>query len=124
MKIYISHSTHFDFKNLLYEPLKHSSMTAHHEFIFPHEQTDALYDSKTLFENHECDMVFAEVSFPSTSQGIELGWANAQHLPIVAFHKSTAEISNSLQKLCKKIVIYEDTIEAAIDGLKEAIEPL
>jgi nucleoside 2-deoxyribosyltransferase len=93
MKVYVCHSTAFDFRAEFYEPLKREFTTAH-EIIFPH-------DSDTDFNSSEAirtsDIVLAEVSFPSTGQGIELGWANAAGVPIVCVHKTDAKPSGALQ---------------------------
>lgn len=121
MKIYVSHSKNFNYQRDLYEPLKNSSLAQEHEFVFPHLDSEQPFDSKKTFEAKECQLILAEVSLPSTGQGIELGWANMLNLPIIAFHNTQAEISNSLQKICKKIIAYENTIEEIIVELKQAI---
>lgn len=56
----------------LYEPLWASSVNEQCEIFFPYE-SDETVNSKEKIK--ECDAVFAEVSFPATGLGIELGWA-------------------------------------------------
>ena len=108
MKMYISHSRNFDYKADLYSPLEHSSLMQHHEFIFPHSQSGESFHIKELFKSKSCDLIIAEVSFPSTGQGIELGWANIYEVPIVCIYKSDASIANSLRIICQTFIEYSD----------------
>lgn len=107
MKIYISHSRFFEFKKELYEPIRQSPLNDEHEIIFPHEFSEASFDSRELFKS--CDLMIAEVSFASIGLGIELGWANSQNLPIIALHKSTTQISPSVSKVTNNIISYTDS---------------
>lgn len=66
MKIFVSHSTNYDFDSELYAPLRQSDLAKEHEIILPHEnQRDV--NTKDIIKN--CDLVVAEVSYPSTGQG-------------------------------------------------------
>lgn len=112
MRIYVSHSRSFDFQKDLYDPLKNANLPV--EFIFPHEKSNSQTDSKELFENHECDYVLAEVSFPSTGQGIELGWANIFNIPVICFYKKDSKPSNSLKVITDKIIEYNDMKELVV----------
>lgn len=91
MKIYLSHASHFDYQNELYQPLK-ESVARKHQVVFPHDDF--------LVNTHETilgsDVVVAEVTYPSTGEGIELGWANAGKVPIVCLFKIGHEYSSSL----------------------------
>lgn len=107
MKIYLSHSKNSDYQKELYEPIKRSSLTTKHQFIFPHDEGQKI-DSKELFHNKMCDLVVAEVSTPATGQGIELGFANIYNIPIICFYKSGARISNSLKAITDKIIEYKN----------------
>lgn len=109
MKIYVSHSKKFDYKNELYKPLRESGFPV--EFILPHETSDEPFDSKSLFENKGCNYILAEVSYPSTGQGIELGWANANNIPVICIYKKGSEISGSLQIVSDNIVEYASLTE-------------
>ncbi|MES2930765.1 MAG: hypothetical protein V4665_03200 [Patescibacteria group bacterium] len=73
MKIFVSHSQNFDFTADLYEPLN-DPVFAEHSFFFPHKDDKNI---NTQEEIKNSDLVLAEVSFPSTGQGIELGWGMA-----------------------------------------------
>jgi nucleoside 2-deoxyribosyltransferase len=110
MKIYIAHSRGFDYKKDLYEPIKQSALNKEHTFILPHEKSDELFDSKELLRN-DCDLVIAEVSYPSTGVGIELGWANAFGVPIVCFYRKDFKPSESLRSVSKEFVEYNDVKE-------------
>lgn len=109
MKIYISHSKNFDFQKELYEPLKNSGLK--YEFIFPHENNLNAFNSKELFEKHLCDLVLAEVSFSSTGQGIELGWADIFQIPIACCYKSGSKISTSLRMVTKDFIEYDGSVD-------------
>ncbi len=105
MKIYVCHSTGFDFAKELYEPLK---AVAGHEFVFPHEKSDNAHSKDSIAS---CDLVLAEVSYPSTGMGIELGWADAAGVPIVCVHRSDAKPSSALRHVAKDIVAYDGSAD-------------
>lgn len=109
MNIYISHSTSFDFKNELYKPLRETTFTD--TFILPHETSDLQYPVKELFDAKKCNMVIAEVSFPSTGQGIELGWANDRGISIVCFYKKGSVYSRSLTTISDTFIEYTNSAD-------------
>lgn len=109
MKIYVCHSKSFDYQNELYKPLKEAKLSV--EFIFPHEESSQTFNSKELFEKHSCDYVLAEVSTPSTGQGIELGWADISGIPILCFYKAGTTPAKSLNVLTDKIIEYGDSLD-------------
>ncbi len=111
MKIYVSHSRLFDYKSDLYEPLKNSILNGTHQFILPHDISQESYPSKKLFTDKGCDLILAEVSFPSTGQGIELGWANILGVKIVGVYKKGSKISSSLNEVTKDFIVYENREE-------------
>ena len=113
MKIYVGHSKSFDFQKDLYNPIKRSSLAGEHTFIFPHEQNTALFDSKELFQNG-CDLVIAEVSYPATGLGIELGWADMLGIPVVCIYKSGEKISGSLKSITNIFLEYSDTEDLVV----------
>ena len=57
----------------------------------------------------DCNLILAEVSYPSTGQGIELGWANAYAVPILCFHKKGIKPSGSLSVISDTLIDYEDS---------------
>ena len=109
MKVYISHSKNFDFQNELYKPLKDAGLPV--EFIFPHEEGAAPYTSKELFQNHKVDYVLAEVSYPATDQGIELGWADIYKIPIICIYKKGTKPAGSLRVISGDIYEYDNLID-------------
>lgn len=109
MNVYISHSRRFDYKKDLYTPIQTSELMSSHHFIFPHEKSESIFPTKELFREKGCDLVIAEVSFASTSQGIELGWADLMGIPIVCIYRQGMEIAGSLSLVSSKFLMYPDT---------------
>jgi hypothetical protein len=70
MKVYASHSRSFDFKEAFYRPLQ---SIAEIEWVFPHEASEKAYPVLDLMRSGTLNCIVAEVSYPSTGQGIELG---------------------------------------------------
>src|SRR3990167_1351123 len=103
MKIYIAHSKDFDYKNELYAPLRDSRLNSQHEIFLPHE-TDQFINTKEIVE--KSDMVIAEVSYPATGEGIELGWADSFRIPIVCLYKEGTKPSQSLKAVSETVVAY------------------
>ena len=85
MKMYVCHSSAFNYKKDLYEPIRNSPLNKEHEMIFPHENSSQIFDSKNTIPT--CDLIISEVSYPSTSMGIELGWANKENKRILFIYK-------------------------------------
>ncbi len=106
MKIYVSHSRNFDFKSELYQLLENSGLDC--DFIFPHKDSEEAYDSKSLFQSKQCDLVLAEGTYQSTGQGIELGWANIFGMEIIAVYKKGSHLSHSLKNISKEVIEYVD----------------
>lgn len=104
MKIYFGHSRDFDFKNELYKPIRESTLNGEHEILFPHE-TEEFFNSKDRIKN--CDLMIAEVTFPATGLGIELGWAEMQKIPVLCVYKKGCKISGSLKVVTKDFIEYE-----------------
>ncbi|OHA22858.1 MAG: hypothetical protein A3G52_03790 [Candidatus Taylorbacteria bacterium RIFCSPLOWO2_12_FULL_43_20] len=120
MKIYIAHSRGFDFRKELYDPIKNSSLAREHTFIFPHEKSEELFSSKDFFQNG-CDLIIAEVSYPATGLGIELGWANMLKVPVVCIYKKDSILSGSLKAVTNTFLQYSDTSDL-IDKITQAIQ--
>src|SRR6185437_3604843 len=109
MKIYVSHRRNSEFKKDLYDPLKQSDLANIHNFILPHDNNPQSFDAKELLQNKKCDLVLAEVSYPATGQGIELGWANVFEIPIMCIYKEGSDISGSLKFICKDFLAYRNS---------------
>jgi nucleoside 2-deoxyribosyltransferase len=93
MKIYVAHSSNFDFKNKLYMPLRASALNSEHEILLPQEGP---IEEITLDMINTCDAVVAEVSMPSLGAGIEIGWADAAGVPVIAMYEKDAHPSFSI----------------------------
>ncbi|HBG81407.1 TPA: hypothetical protein DDW69_01055 [candidate division CPR2 bacterium] len=79
-------------------------MEKDHQFFFPHDAPTV--NTRDIIKG--TDLVIAEVSYPATGQGIELGWANAFNIPIVCFYKKDSKISNSLKFIADNFIEYLD----------------
>lgn len=106
-KIYLTHASTFDFKTMLYQPLKSSSIADKHQIIFPHETNSAVKSSKEIIRN--IDLVLAEISHPSTGQGIELGWADSFKKPIICFYQHGKMYSSSIPLITHEIFEYDSS---------------
>ncbi len=123
MNIYVSHATSFDFQSELYGPLKEFLNLKNIKLVFPHENSLELFNTKEFFDSKQCNLVIADVSFPSTGQGIELGWANMMNIPIMCIHKSNTFSSNSLKAVSTTLIPYE-SIESIVSELEKHINQL
>jgi len=117
MKIYFAHSANSEFEKN-YGLLK-KSFNKRVSFIFPYDKRAKPINSRQVIKN--CDLIFAEVSRPSTGLGIELGWADSFKKKIICFHKKESKISRSLKIISKAIIGYKDAqdLVAKISNLKE-----
>ncbi len=108
MKIYISHSSKYDYKNKIYNPIKQSNLVRENALFFPHDD-NKIVNTKEMIANY--DLVIAEVTLPATGQGIELGWADYAKTPIVCLYEKGAKISSSLKFITKDFIEYESEID-------------
>lgn len=104
MKIYVGHSSQYNYQEELYVPLMQSPLWPQHDWYLPHKSTATPINSKGLIEG--CDLLLAEVSLSSTGLGIELGWANSAGIPIFAIYHADAKISLSLEIICQDLTAY------------------
>ncbi len=109
MKIYLSHSSSYNYEKELYTPLKSSGIVSKYQVLFPHDKENIDTNSKNLIQHG--DLVIAEVSHPSTGQGIELGWAESASTPILCIYKTGAKLSNSLRFVAKEFIEYTDSAD-------------
>lgn len=107
MKIYLAHSSNFDYKNTLYAPLRGSALNTEHELLFPHE-TDAPPEiTRDMIK--ECNALVADVSAPSLGVGIEMGWADAFHVPVIAMNERGSKVSFSIDNVVTERFEYDDS---------------
>lgn len=118
MKIFVPHSSNFDFINELYLPIQNSDLYQKHKIILPQLKGKEEI-TKDIIKS--CDLIVAEVSFPSTGQGIELGWANIFGIPIVCIYKEEHKYSSSLEHITNMFVPYKNTNDL-ISNLAEVIK--
>ncbi|MFA6006632.1 MAG: hypothetical protein WC764_02830 [Candidatus Paceibacterota bacterium] len=113
MRIYISHATdkNYDFREFLYEPLQASPLAKEHIFIFPHERDYGSEPHNMKDEIIRSSFVLAEVSYPSTGSGIELGWASEHGKQIFCLYQYGRDYSRSLLVLTKHIDHYSGATE-------------
>ncbi len=109
MKVYLTHSTSFDYKKKLYTPLK--QLGEKYDIYFPHDVENNGQNSKDIIATS--DIVLAEVSYPSTGQGIELGWANANGIPIICINQSGVQPSRALNAVSKDFIEYDSAEDLA-----------
>jgi hypothetical protein len=107
MRIAVIHASGFDYKKELYEPIKKSDLWRQHEILLPFEHSEFPV-LKSLFKNHEIDLIIAEVSHASTGQGIELGWAEVYSIPVVCIYKKGFQYSGAVKIVSDKIIEYEN----------------
>ena len=119
MKIYISHSSKYDYINKIYNPIKNSDLVKTNTFFLPHEEKNKIVNTKDIISNY--DLVIAEVSLPATGQGIELGWADYAKTPILCIYKKGTNISSSLKFITKQFIEYE-SIEDMIKEISDFIK--
>ncbi|MDD2823079.1 MAG: hypothetical protein PHQ59_03265 [Candidatus Daviesbacteria bacterium] len=118
MKIYVTHSSGFDYQKELYQPLRKSKLNNLHEITLPHEFFLEQFNSKEYLK--ECDLVLAEVSYPSEGQKIELGWASSYKVPIICIYKKGKKISDTLKTASNVFIEYESS-EDMIQKLTESL---
>jgi hypothetical protein len=107
--IYVSHSTSTNYRSFLYDPILLSDLSKIYKFVLPHNnKLNEAFKTKDFFVSGHCKLVIAEVSLPSTGQGIELGWAEIFKIPIVCFHKKDFSISSSLTFVSQNFIEYKD----------------
>ena len=107
MKIYIAHSREFDYQTELYTPIREDTNLPQDDIILPHEPSHDPKHSRDFYR--KLDLMIAEVSYPATGLGIELGWAADDQVPIYAVtdhvltYSSSAEMLNLIEKIIQDV---------------------
>ena len=120
MKIFIAHSSNFDFKNKLYIPLRGSALNNEHEIFLPQE---GKIEEITRDMVSHCGAVVAEVSSPSLGAGIEIGWADAAGVPVIAMYEKDAHPSFSIDNAVSDRFEY-DNADEMLEKLAAALNQL
>ena len=110
MKIYVGHSTSYNFREELYAPIQDSVLVREHTVVLPHVDSDEQFSSKEFFAN-DCELFIAEVSYASTGLGIEIGWADTQGVPILFVHAAGSKPSGALSAVEGEVVTYASAEE-------------
>ena len=105
LNIYISHSSKMDYINELYEPLLNSSIALNNNLILPHSKEYEKINTKQIIM--EADILVAEVSYPGTGIGLELGRAECNNVPIICFIKKGIKCNSSVSRNFK-VMEYEN----------------
>jgi len=87
------------------------------DMILPHEDSEELFDIRSAIETSQIDFVIADITYPSTGQGVELTWINAAGIPIECLYLEGSQVSHTLKLLTNKFFDYE-TEEDMIDMMK------
>jgi len=66
-KIYLAHSSKYDFQSELYQPIKQSSLMNDYDFVFLLDTPNFLPNTKELIKSY--DAVVAEIGYPTTGGG-------------------------------------------------------
>ena len=104
MKIYLAHSSNFDYINNIYKPILNNPELSK-IITLPHMEKDHLH-GRGYYEDF--DFVIAEVSHPSTGMGIELGFFYDDKIPIYCIYKG--DYSKSIEAITNKIYEYDNIL--------------
>jgi hypothetical protein len=106
-KVYLAHSSKFDYKNDLYLPIKRSSLPSLYEFIYLLDNPQNLPNTKDMIQTFQ--VVIGEISYPSTGAGIEIGWADAFGIPIILIHNQSYSPPDYYKTLSSYIIEYDNS---------------
>jgi len=95
------------------------SMGTEYDIFYPHDAHPEGVNTKDVIARSQ--LVLAEVSHPSTGQGIELGWADTSNVPIICFYRKGSAISGALRFVTQDFFEYTTT-DDMIEQLRVAIE--
>ena len=118
MKIYVAHSRDFDYINELYIPLKQDIVFEQNDIILPHDTRDFHHEREYY---KDIDLYIAEVSYPATGVGMELGFAYDDGKEIYCIYKEGSKISSSIEMITSNLYSYKD-IGDMINKIKMIID--
>jgi nucleoside 2-deoxyribosyltransferase len=121
MKIFVAHSSDIDFETKLYVPLRESVLNSDHEILLPQESGSK--DEITREMINGCDVLVADVSRPSLGTGIEIGWADAASVPVIAIFEEGSKVSFSIDNAVTDRFEYSDA-QDLINKLETTLEKL
>lgn len=106
MNIYFCHSKQLDYDDF-YKAIRNSLIFSKHTCVFPYEKNNVPENSKSIIQ--KSDLIIAEVSYPGTGLGIELGWANGFHKRIICIYMEDYSIAQSLKMVSHDFIPYQNT---------------
>lgn len=104
MKIFVAHSSGFDFRTKLYKPLRNSVLNTEHQILLPQE---GKIEEITRDMIRDSDALIAEVSMPSLGAGIEMGWADACNHPVIVIYEKGSNPSFSIDNVVTDRIEYD-----------------
>ena len=113
MRVYLAHSTNFDYINNVYKPILNDP-TLSKIVTLPHMEKDFLH-GRSYYEDF--DLVIAECTHSSTGMGIELGFFYDSKVPIYCIYQG--DYSKSVEVVAKRIIEYDNIIKTIKDIIKE-----
>lgn len=105
MNIYFPHSKQLEYEDY-YSAIHKSAFYSSHICILPYEKNSTPQNSKSLIK--KSDLIIAEVSYPGTGLGIELGWADALGKKIVCVYMDGYTLARSLSIVSNDFIAYKD----------------
>jgi len=103
MKVYIGDS---DVRHTeLYDLLMKSKTLSLCTFVYKKD----INNEKELLKN--CDVMIADISYPTIPLGIELGWADIYDVDIICVCVKGTAISSHLTRMSKDILTYTDSTD-------------
>ncbi len=105
--IYIAHSREYDYEKELYQPVRSIAELDQTQIILPHETER--HNTREFYRT--LGLMIAEVSYPATGMGIELGWANDDKTPIICVYRQGTKPSGSLWAVTDRFYEYQDMAE-------------
>lgn len=105
MKIYFPHSKQLDYEQF-YAAIRQSSVFSKHTCILPYEKSEKPENTHEIIK--AADLIIAEVSYPGTGLGIELGWAHSFQKRIICIYKYDFHLAGSLKYISEEYISYVD----------------
>ncbi len=119
LNIYFGHSKKIDYQKI-YDWIESCEELKKYNFMFPHKLDSNSRNGRDFYKN--IDVFIAEISFPSTGLGIELGFSFDEKIPIYCFYKENSNYTNALLSVTNNFIEYtarEDFLKKLIKILNE-----
>ena len=105
MNIYFPHSKQLDYEQF-YAAVRNSTVLSKHTCILPYEKSEVPTNSQEIIKS--ADFIIAEVSYPGTGLGIELGWASSFQKRIICIYKYDFHPAKSLKYISEALISYQN----------------